>query len=90
MPPPPRDLAQVDELIARAKLLPHALPLRSAVLIDLGLLREAWLWITSQAAMAPAVVPVGAHAILGLTLAHLHARLIRCEERIGEGHRVPA
>ncbi len=86
MAPAPRGLDQVDALIERAKRLPYDLPLRAAVLIDLAQLREAWVWITGQ---APLVVPTGAHAILGLTLAHLHARLIRCEERIGEHHRVP-
>jgi hypothetical protein len=74
-----RETVQVDALIERAKRLPAHLDLRAAILFDLGQLREAWLWMHDTPG-----VPAAAYGLLGLTQAHLHARLIRCEERAGE------
>ena len=74
-----REPVQVDVLIERAQRLPLHLDLRTAILFDLGQLREAWVWMHEVPG-----VPAGAFGLLGLTLAHLHARLIRCEERAGE------
>lgn len=74
-----RDTVQVDALIERAKRLPPTLHLRLPLLFDLGQLREAWLWMHDTPG-----VPAAAFGLLGLTQAHLHSRLIRCEERAGE------
>lgn len=74
-----RETVQVDALIERAKRLPASLDLRTPILFDLGQLRDAWLWMHDTPG-----VPAAAFGLLGLSLAHLHARLIRCEERVGE------
>ncbi len=70
---------QADALIERAKRLPLTLDLREPLLLDLGQLRDAWVWMHETPG-----VPAGAFGLLGLSLAHLHSRLIRCEERAGE------
>jgi hypothetical protein len=84
--PVPRELREVDALIERAKRLPTDHQLRTTVLFDLGQLRDAWSWMQSTTVS----VPTCAWGLLGLSLAHLHARLITCEERAGELRRVPA
>ncbi len=74
-----REPVQVDVLIERAQRLPLTLDLRTPILFDLGQLRDAWLWMHETPG-----VPASAFGLLGLSLAHLHSRLIRCEERAGE------
>ncbi len=73
------------ELIERASTLPGYLPLRQPLLLDLYVISEAQRYIESTAG-----VPGCVSAMLGLSINHLHARLLSCEERAGELRRTPA
>jgi hypothetical protein len=74
----------LDELVERARDLPGYLPLRAPLLLDLYVAIESRKYIESTIG-----VPGCLSAMLGLTINHLHARLLRCEERGGE-QRIPA
>lgn len=73
------------ELIERAKRLPEHSSLRQELMLDLLALHDAVGWVESTPC-----VPGCISAIIGLTINHLHVRLISCEERIGDRRAEPA
>ncbi len=74
----------LEEMVERARSLPGYLPLRAPLLLDLYVAIESLRYIESTPG-----VPGCLSAMLGLTLNHLQARLLRCEER-GDEQRIPA
>ncbi len=64
------------ELIERAKRLSQHHPLRQALLLDLLVLSQS----ADYAESTPGV-PGCISAMIGLSINHLHARLLTCEER---------